>query len=344
MSTMLGLVTALALALVVVLGTVALLRATRLDRLHVRTDAARAALIAALDRRAVVTRLVAASPAVPPDTARRLRRYADAAEFAPSAYGLPDREAAENDLTKALQELDRHALDRDLAAELSDADQRMVIARRVHTDAVRDTQALRGRRLVRWLRLAGTARPPRFFEIADPGTPPPPPGTGTGTGTGTARRSGRVVLLDERDRVLLLQGVDPRRPQEPFWFTVGGGLQDGEELCGAAARELREETGVRLDPAALLGPLWRREVVFTSDGRTALWEEYFFAARSPTAEVDTSGFTELERDTVLDYRWWTEQQLRDSQDVIYPLQLADLLPQAATALRQGWDGVTRPAR
>jgi hypothetical protein len=38
----------------------------------------------------------------------------------------------------------------------------------VHNDAVRDTLDLRSRRLVRGLRLAGTAPAPAYFEIADP--------------------------------------------------------------------------------------------------------------------------------------------------------------------------------
>jgi hypothetical protein len=43
-----------------------------------------------------------------------------------------------------------------------------MIARRVYNDAVRDTLALRSRRMVRWLRLAGTAALPQYFEIAEP--------------------------------------------------------------------------------------------------------------------------------------------------------------------------------
>jgi hypothetical protein len=44
----------------------------------------------------------------------------------------------------------------------------VMIARRVYNDAVRDTLALRSHRMVRWLRLAGTAALPRYFEIAEP--------------------------------------------------------------------------------------------------------------------------------------------------------------------------------
>ena len=133
--------------------------ATRLDRLHVRTDAAWAALDAALYRRAVVASVVHGYGA--------LRHAAHAALLAgPSA-----REEVENELGRALSALDRGSLEPACAGRLADAEQAVVIARRVYNDAVRDTLALRSRRLVRWLRLAGTAPLPRYFEIVEPALP-----------------------------------------------------------------------------------------------------------------------------------------------------------------------------
>ncbi|MDQ4116825.1 MAG: hypothetical protein M3235_07645, partial [Actinomycetota bacterium] len=78
------------------------------------------------------------------------------------------REAAENVLTRQLVAVDVAGLDAQLVDELADAQQLVVLARRVHNDAVRDTLGLRSRRLVRWLRLAGTAPVPVYFEIVDP--------------------------------------------------------------------------------------------------------------------------------------------------------------------------------
>jgi hypothetical protein len=152
------------MATVLLVGSLALLRANRLDRLHVRTDAAAAGLHAALDRRAVVARSIAA--VLDEVHGAALRAAADAAEHATAA----EREAAENELTRALSSAlaSLPALPPALAAELSDAQQRVVIARMVHNDAVRDTLALRRTRLVRWLRLAGTAPAPQFFEITEP--------------------------------------------------------------------------------------------------------------------------------------------------------------------------------
>ena len=154
--------------LVAAAGVVGAMRtATRLDRLHVRTDAAWAALDAALCRRARAVRELDGSAA--------LRCAVDAALPAGSDValraGAAVREEVENELGRILAVLDRHGLEPACAGQLADAEQRVVIARRVYNDAVRDTLALRSHRMVRWLRLAGTAAAPRYFEIAEPALP-----------------------------------------------------------------------------------------------------------------------------------------------------------------------------
>lgn len=313
----------LGLALLVgpwILGT-----ANRLDRLHVRTDSAWAALDAALARRAVVTRAVAVVCGKP-----ELRAAADEAEQA----RRPDREAAENRLSALLEGLDRSVLAPALAAELADAEQRVVLARRVHNDAVRDTLALRRRRTVRWLRLAGTAPTPAYFEIAEPGGD-------AETSALVQRVSARVVLLDEADRVLLFEGFDPAKPDEVFWFTVGGGVESGEELRDAAVREVLEETGVVLTPEELVGPVWKRHAVFSFDGLSYAAVEWFFLARVAGGfDVDTSRFNDVEQRTIRRHRWWSARELADADAVVYPAQLAEVLP----GVLAGWDGTTRSVR
>lgn len=154
---------ALLAVLVVFIGLWLLATANRLDRLHVRADAGWAALEAALARRAVVARSVALA-LEPQPPAAKLRVVSEAAELAPRA----EREIEENELTAALQSVDRSVLPASLWDELSDAEHRVVIARRVYNDAVRDTLALRRRRNVRYFKLAGTAPQPEYFEIAEP--------------------------------------------------------------------------------------------------------------------------------------------------------------------------------
>ncbi|MGW6445065.1 NUDIX hydrolase [Lentzea sp. NPDC055074] len=295
--------------------------ANRLDRLHVRTDAAWAALDAALARRAVVVRALL-DPA--------LSAAASKAEAASRA----DREQAENELSGLLGALDRSAVAQALAFELADAEERVVLARRVHNDAVRDTLLLRRRRVVRWLRLAGTAPQPSYFEIAEPTAP-------SDAVMLKPRPSARVVLTDAGGRVLLFHGFDPARPQELFWFTVGGGVEEGEELREAAVREAFEETGLKLTSEELVGPIWRRRAVFSFDGETFDAEEWFFhASVEGDLTIDTSGFNDVEETSISGHRWWSAEELESTEDTVYPVQLAELLP----ALSQDWDGQTRPVR
>jgi 8-oxo-dGTP pyrophosphatase MutT (NUDIX family) len=324
-----------------VLGLWLAATANRLDRLHVRTDAAWAALDAALARRAVVARAVAAAAALDGGTdsvgADKLRAVAERAEGMPRS----EREEAENALSLQLAAVDRGRLPLALAAELLDAEQRVVIARRVHNDAVRDTLGLRRRRVVRWLKLSGTAPRPEYFEIVEPSL------NRDGGGAPLPRPSARVLLLDSERRVLLFNGHDPGRPDTRWWFTVGGGVEQGEDLRSAALRELAEETGIRLAEEDLVGPMWRRRVVFSFDGRTYDGEEWFFLADlsgngdEVEIRIDTSGFTDVENSTVDGHRWWSVEELRHTEETVYPVQLPTLLPEL---LKSTWDGTVRPVR
>jgi 8-oxo-dGTP pyrophosphatase MutT (NUDIX family) len=317
------LIAALAVLLVVLLlvGTWAYQTAHRLDRLHVRYDLSWQALDGALARRAVVARAVAVDAYAGGPQGKRLAALADAAERAPRS----GREAAENELSAALALVDPASLPVALVAELADAEARVLLGRRFHNDAVRDTLALRERAPVRLLRLGGTAALPTYFEIAEVSSRDVEP---------LSRRvSARVVLLDESGAVLLLCGSDPAADGDAprWWFTVGGAVQPGETLAQAAVREVAEETGLQVHPGELIGPVWRRDAVFEFNGSVLRSQEMFFVHRTRRFELSATGHTALERHYIHGHRWCDATMIGElvaRGEAVYPRQLGELLGRA----------------
>ncbi|SCG69947.1 NUDIX hydrolase [Micromonospora coxensis] len=147
----------------------------------------------------------------------------------------------------------------------------------------------------------------------------------------TPRRAARVLLVDAGGRTLLFSGRDPARPDHRYWFTPGGGLEEGESPAEGAARELAEETGLRLDPAELGDPVGSETVEFPFDGVWFRQEQEFFLVRVASWEVDTAGFDAIERASVFDHRWWTADELLATDERYYPADLPALLTRALAA-------------
>ena len=139
------------------------------------------------------------------------------------------------------------------------------------------------------------------------------------------RRAARVLLVDGAGRTLLLHGGDPARPGESWWFTPGGGLDDGEALAQGAARELFEETGLRVDPAELGDPVWHEITEFSYRARSYRQEQDFFLLRVAEWRVDTAGMDEDEQQTITEHRWWSAAEIEASDEQIYPRELPGLL-------------------
>lgn len=165
----------------------------------------------------------------------------------------------------------------------------------------------------------------RAASVLDPGAEGGvPPGAG-GWADPVPRRAARVLLVDGADRILMLHGRDPARPEHGYWFTVGGGLDEGESPAQGAARELAEETGLAVAAEDLGEPVWHEVTEFPFGGRSYRQHQDFFLVRVPSWQVRTDGFNAVEETSIDGYRWWRVEELVASGERYYPAELPALL-------------------
>ncbi|GAA1779917.1 hypothetical protein [Nostocoides veronense] len=161
--------------------------AARLDRLHAKVEGALSALDANLVRRAESSLELANSGVLDPASALLLATAASDALERETEHALPDdlldgqhfggREDVESDLTETIRAtltpgvVAQIASDEGPAAEelerLIAAGRRVQFARNFHNQAVRDVRRVRGKRVVRWFRLAGHAELPEPVDFDD---------------------------------------------------------------------------------------------------------------------------------------------------------------------------------
>jgi 8-oxo-dGTP pyrophosphatase MutT (NUDIX family) len=142
------------------------------------------------------------------------------------------------------------------------------------------------------------------------------------------RRTARIVLADDLDRILLFRFVD--RDSDPpgrvWWGTVGGGVDRGESLAQAAARELYEETGLRVDAECFDRQVARNRGRARFSGRDLWFENHYYFLRVSAFELDASGWQEVERASIAEHRWWSAAELAGTTELVHPPGLARILP------------------
>jgi len=138
----------------------------------------------------------------------------------------------------------------------------------------------------------------------------------------------RVVLTDGGGRVLLFHVRTPDETPDGWWELPGGGLGPGESYLEAAIREIREETGLLLDPAHVSPPSWRRDSTWVSRGKRRLQHEVVVHARITADQppIIDGGRTPQEVEDFVTFRWWQVPEITGSRHRFYPGRLPELLP------------------
>ena len=141
------------------------------------------------------------------------------------------------------------------------------------------------------------------------------------------RRSARVILVDRTDRVLLFSAAVPLPDGAPrvIWVVPGGGVEGDEGLGTAAARELYEETGLRVPPEQLRGSVALCRGAWSFQGVDYWKEDAFYFLRVSEWAVSAADLTPLEREQLTGHRWWSVDELVGTAEIVFPRGLAALL-------------------
>jgi 8-oxo-dGTP pyrophosphatase MutT (NUDIX family) len=138
------------------------------------------------------------------------------------------------------------------------------------------------------------------------------------------RCAARVILIGPGARTLLFRGGDPDRPHDgTWWFTPGGGVEDGESTEEAARRELWEETSQ--SDVEWGGLVARRQTVFDFLGATYRSIEDFYVAYTSVLDVKPSAFNDVEWESIEEHRWLDVTSIRRLSEPVYPPQIASVL-------------------
>ena len=124
-------------------------------------------------------------------------------------------------------------------------------------------------------------------------------------GYANSQPTASAVVLDDDGRILLARRAGP--PHEGKWDLPGGFLEEGEHPLAAVVRELREETGLEIEPLELAAI--EVDVYGEGDDAPATLNLYW-TARATGGEPSAA-------DDVSELRWFRPDELPPDEEIAF---------------------------
>ncbi|AZD54443.1 NUDIX hydrolase [Pseudomonas chlororaphis subsp. aurantiaca] len=143
------------------------------------------------------------------------------------------------------------------------------------------------------------------------------------------RKSARLLVINPSQKVLLFRFLhkEGALAGDDYWATPGGGLEGAETFQLAAVRELHEETGIRVgtvgEPVAD-----RRFPMQLPSGEWVTSVEQYFVVHAPDQPLSRAGWTSSEVQVMADHHWWSADDLRSTEAIVWPESLVEMLEEA----------------
>lgn len=143
------------------------------------------------------------------------------------------------------------------------------------------------------------------------------------------RNAARLLVINPAHQVLLFrfQHKGDALDGRDYWATPGGGVEDGETFEAAAIRELREETGLRVDTVGDCVSERHFSMMLPS-GETVLSVEHYFMVHTASEQLSREGWTIDEARVMTEHKWWSVTELQATAETFWPEKLIDMLQNA----------------
>jgi 8-oxo-dGTP pyrophosphatase MutT (NUDIX family) len=131
-------------------------------------------------------------------------------------------------------------------------------------------------------------------------------------------------MIDPTGRVLMIN--EAMNGGRPYWLVPGGGVEELEDPRAAAVRETLEETGLRVELAPSAPVVHTERRTWSYGGCTFDQTNHFFALEvSADPDLSPAHLTDLERESFLGFRWWHPDEIEQSDEQFYPVDIAALV-------------------